>query len=64
MSEYAETAMLIAAMEDDQETLDRLARENTAFENRELTKALNRVYNAAVDVERERAVHTNGGSDD
>ena len=46
--------MLIAAMEDDQETLDRLAREATSFENRELTKALNRVYDAVVAAERDR----------
>ena len=62
MAEYVETAMLIAAMEDDQETLDRLARENTTFENRELTKALNRVYDAVVDAERERSDHTDGST--
>ena len=60
MTEYAETKMLVAAMDGDQETLDRLAREATSYENRELTKALNRVYNALVDAERERKIREYG----
>ena len=34
MSKTAEEAMLVAAMEDDQETLDRLARDATSTERR------------------------------
>ena len=48
VADYAETKMLIAALEGDQATLDRLARESTSFERREFTKALNRVYDALV----------------
>lgn len=60
MTEHAETKMLVAAIEGDQETLDRLAREATTHENRELTKALNRVYNAVVSAERERKIREYG----
>lgn len=48
MGKTAEEAMLFAAMEDDQETLDRLARDTTGVERRHLTKALNQVYDALV----------------
>lgn len=54
MSKTAEEAMLFAAMEGDQEELDRLARDTTASERGYLTKALNRVYDALVRARREQ----------
>lgn len=44
--------MLIAALEGDLDTLDRLARDTLPNERRELTRALNRVFEALVLVER------------
>lgn len=55
MSKTAEEAMLFAAMEDDQETLDRLAADALPNERRYLTKALNRVYDALVKAHREES---------
>lgn len=43
---YAETEMLLAAMNDDHTTLHRLAAETTPTERRYLTRALNQVYDA------------------
>lgn len=46
MSRTAEEAMLVAAMEGDQETLDRLAEDSLPSERDYLREALDRVHDA------------------
>lgn len=51
MSRTAEEAMLVAAMEGDDERLMQLAADTTSTERRYLTQAMNTVYDALVKID-------------